>query len=277
MPELPEVETTIRDIRKKIINRKISFVWSDIPQKTAVFSKDGSKALNFQLLKKTIEGERIEAVQRRGKNILILLSGNLVLLIHQKISGHLLFGEWKLENRRWISSQKNMIERVNSYIHFLIKLDNGGMVALSDPRKFAKIELHQSKESLFFKLEEELGPEPLSKNFNFSKFEKAINGSRMAIKKILMDQRRIVGIGNIYADEILWDAKINPFKEARSLTKKNLSDIFKSIGKILNKAIKLKGDSFSDYRLISGEKGGYQKEQKVYQREYGIGYGWRLL
>jgi len=107
----------------------------------------------------------------------------------------------------------------------------------------------------------------LDKKFNFGKLKILIKSEQRKIKQVLMDPSVIAGIGNIYSDEILWKARINPFRETRTLDDKNLKEIYDAMKEVLIKAIELKGDSMSDYRLITGEKGGYQNVQKVYRQE----------
>jgi len=141
MPELPEVETIVRGLRKKIIGKKIKDVWTD-------FKKTVKKPLNFENFKKQIKGKEIKDIKRRGKNILIHLSNDKVLLVHQKMTGHLLVGEWKLKNREWFSEIPGPLrdDSKNKFLHLIFFLDNGKQLALSDLRKFAKVELWDKKE-----------------------------------------------------------------------------------------------------------------------------------
>lgn len=259
MPELPEVETIVRDLQKSIINQKIEDVWSD--NKKVI-----KKPKSFEQFRKEIKGKKIEKVWRRGKNIIFNLSENKALLIHQKLTGHLLVGQWILDNGCWKSKIKGPLqEKVNTYIHLLFTLNNGQMLALSDLRKFAKAELWDRK-----KLEKELsslGPEPLKENFTFKMFQESFQGKKGKIKQVLMDQKVIAGIGNIYSDEILFKAKIHPFKNTSELNQLELKKIYSAIKGILKKAIKLQGTSISDFRNIRGRPGSFNKIRKVYRRE----------
>lgn len=245
MPELPEVETTVRGLQKVLINRTFVDVWTDTPKLV--------KELSFAKFKKEIKDKKIKKVWRRGKNIIFDLSDNYSLLIHQKMTGHLLYDKW------------NKKDKHNSYIHLNFFLDNGKVLALSDLRKFAKVKL-QKTQSLIKELDS-LGPEPLAKGFTFSKFKEALRNKKGKIKQVLMKQEVIVGIGNIYADEILWETKIHPFKDVSKLTEKQLKDIYQSMKKILRKALKMGGTSTSDYRNTKGEKGTFAKVIKAYRRE----------
>ena len=260
MPELPEVETTVRDLKKKILGRTIVEVWSDFPKMI-------KKPESFEQFKKRIKGKRIEKVWRRGKNILIDLSDNKTLLIHQKLTGHLLLGKWKKEKGKWISETKGPLSEdpMNKFLHLIFFLDNKEMLALSDLRKFAKVELVEKKE--IKKELSSLGPEPLSKDFTFEKFQEVLRGKKGKIKQVLMNQEVLAGIGNIYSDEILWQAKIHPLREAKGLKKEELRKIYKAMREILAQAIRLGGESISDFRRPSGEKGGFDKMRKVYRRQ----------
>lgn len=258
MPELPEVETIVRDLKKKVPGRTFFSVWTD-------FSKMIKEPRDFSLFKKEIKGKKIKRIWRRGKNIIFDLSGGFSLLIHQKLTGHLLFGKWKMVNDRWQPLKKGFLEeKVNTYIHLVFNLDNGQMLILSDLRKFAKVELLNEE-----KLKSELnllGPEPLEKDFTFLKFKEILKGKRGRIKQVLMNQAVIAGIGNIYSDEILWKAKIHPFKEVNNLKEKELNRIYKAIKEILKRAIKMRGTSISDFRDTKGRPGFFNKARKVYQR-----------
>jgi formamidopyrimidine-DNA glycosylase len=261
MPELPEVETTVRDLKKKVLGRTFVDSWTDFP-------KNIKKPKNFRDFAAGIKNRKILDAGRRAKNILIYLSGGKIMLIHQKMTGHLLLGKWKKENNRWLPLAEGPISQDprNGFLHLILFLDDGCQLALSDMRKFAKIELWDKaslENSEYFKT---LGPEPLEKDFTLKKFREILP-HKGKIKQILMDQTVISGIGNIYADEILWASGIRPERDVSSLNPAEIKKIHLSIKEILLKSIRLKGDSFSDYRLLSGEKGGYQNVQNVYRRE----------
>jgi len=261
MPELPEVETTIRQLKTEVLNRTFVDFWTDTP-------KIIKKPKNINDFKKQIIGKKILNLRRKGKNIIFDLSESKSLLIHQKLTGHLLFGEWKLLNNKWVPVKKNALaEKINSYIHLLFVFDNNKMMALSDLRKFAKVELWDKDKLENSDVFKKIGIDPMDKNFTFKGLKEILKNKKGPIKKILMNQEIIAGIGNIYSDEILWDSKIHPLTKISSLEDKELKKIYLSIKKILKKAIKLKGESFSDYRLPSGERGNFDKERKVYRRE----------
>lgn len=271
MPELPEVETTIRDLRKKVLGRKIENVWTD-------WKKIVKKPKDFTKFKKEIKRKRIKEIKRRGKNILFKLSGDKTLLVHQKLTGHLLFGKWHQKGRSWEPVKPGSLEDpMNKFLHLIFWLDNREQLALSDLRKFAKVELWDKKDLLESEEFKNLGPEPLEKSFTFQKFQEVLKRKKAAkgeprqrrgkIKQILMDQTVISGIGNIYSDEILFEAKTHPFKEVSRLTQAELKRIYHATKKILKKAIDLRGESISDFRDIEGKKGHFDEIRKVYRRE----------
>ncbi len=262
MPELPEVETIVNDLKKLVIKRKITDIWIDTPKLI--------KHPDLATLKKQIKGLEIKNVSRQGKNILFDLSHDYTLLIHQKMTGHLLYGKWKIEGKKVIPlTNDELRESVNGYIHFILFLDNSYQLALSDLRKFAKIILDKKENILNLKELKKLGPDPLDKNFTFKKFKEVISSAspRAKIKQVLMDQTIIAGIGNIYADEILWWTKIHPLYSIQSLTDNELKKIYQAIKKVLKMGIKYRGASVSDYRDPLGKKGRYDQVRKVYQRE----------
>jgi len=249
VPELPEVETIVRQLNKKAKNLTVKdacFYWRKILKK-------GIPASRFS---KSIKEKKILKVRRKGKNILIDLSGGLTLLIHLKLTGRLLFGE------------KSFIEK-DPYLRFHLELSKNKILVLSDLRKFAKIILDKTEKIENLKELKELGPEPLASDLSIDRFASLINKKKKKIKDWLMDQTMISGIGNIYANEILWEAKVNPFKLASALEKREITKIYQAIKKVLLLAIKNKGATISDemYRDISGNPGEYGEKRKIYQRQ----------
>ena len=261
MPELPEVETTVLGLKKEVLGKKIL----DCIAQTKKIIK---KPKNFELFKKEIKGTMIEKIWRRGKNIIFELSNKKFMLVHLKLTGHFLIGKWKQENKQWIPIDKNEALRdpMNRFLRVIFFLDDGRQLALSDLRKFAKIEI-LTKEELERTLSK-IGPEPLDENFTLEKFKEILGKVKKGkIKKVLMDQEKIAGIGNIYSDEILWESKVHPEKDVRKLKEKEIETIFTAIKKILKKGLENGGESFSDFRKITGERGEFDKERKVYRRE----------
>lgn len=259
MPELPEVETTIRGLKLKVLHGTFIDIWTNYPGLV-------KKPANFLDFKSQIKGKRILALKRAGKNILFELSGNLVMLVHQKMTGHLLFGKWKEENSKWVSQTEGPIksDAQNRFLHLIFFLDNGFQMALSDLRKFAKVELWNESELNTASILKNLGPDALK--IRLTQFKSRLQKKKGKIKQVLMDQSVIAGIGNIYSDEILFEAKVHPAKLASELKENQISAIYKAMKRILALAIKSGGTSISDYRTPTGEKGHFSEKRKVYRK-----------
>ena len=172
--------------------------------------------------------------------------------------------KWKREKNQWVSKIPGPLKEdpMNRFLHFILFLDNGFQLALSDLRKFAKVELLSEKE-LSEELKE-LGPDILK--VSFDEFSKKISSKKKAIKEILMDQRIFSGVGNIYSDEALFLAKIHPLRKSSEIKRSELKKLYFSLRKVLLKAIELGGESISDYRKPNGTKGEFDKLRKVYRK-----------
>jgi formamidopyrimidine-DNA glycosylase len=205
MPELPEVETTVKGLKSKVLKRTFIDVWSD-------WKKTVKKPKDFEQFKKEIKAKKIKKIWRRAKNIIFDLSGGFSLLVHQKMTGHLLVGSWEQINNTWQPTDKKspLNDPYNRFLHLIFFLDNKKIMALSDARKFAKVELWKTEDLLSSKEFLNLGPEPLDKNFTFEKFKEVFKNKKGRIKQVIMNPEIIAGIGNIYASEALWQAKIHP-------------------------------------------------------------------
>ncbi|MBI4992389.1 MAG: bifunctional DNA-formamidopyrimidine glycosylase/DNA-(apurinic or apyrimidinic site) lyase [Candidatus Harrisonbacteria bacterium] len=276
MPELPEVQTIVSDLNKKVRGRRIVGVWFDWPKmlKDPLDQQRNKVAhKHVEVFKKVIKDKKILEVKRRAKNILIYLSGGYMMLVHLKMTGHLIVGRWKVESKKGkemvipLEPREAVEDSYNQYIHLIFYLDSGKMLGYSDVRKFGKAILGNKEQIENLPELQKLGPEPLDKSFEFIKFVKLIKDEKRKIKQVLMDQEVIAGIGNIYSDDILWKAKVHPLKSANKLSIKELNGLWKAMREILSKAVKLRGTSTSDYRDTAGKKGGYTEERLVYQRE----------
>jgi formamidopyrimidine-DNA glycosylase len=250
MPELPEVETTTRGLRKTVLGLTIKDVWTDLATKDKRQHDAIANPKYFVLFKKEVKGKKIKSAGRQAKNILINLSGGKTILIHMKMTGHLLY------NNR------------DKYVHVLFTLSNGKFLAFSDIRKFGKITLLDTKTAHDSRHLKGIGPEPLDKNFTLKDFierlKKKPNGK---IKTVLMDQSVLAGIGNIYSDEILWRTTVHPERRISKIKDKEFKEMFEAMQKILLKSIKLGGDSMSDYINLSGGKGKFQLYHEAYRRK----------
>jgi len=250
MPELPEVQTTVNGLNSTVKGRKIVDVKTTYNSKFYRNKEDIKNPKYFVLFKKRVKGKKILGAERRAKNILIHLSGGETILVHMKMTGHFVYDRPDYP-----------------FTRLDFKLNNNKHLILSDMRKFAKItlvETDQLAESLHLK---HLGPEPLSKNFQFTIFNlQLMKRPKGKIKQVLMDQSLISGIGNIYSDEILWRASVHPLSFPSKIPEKNLKEMFKATKETLRKGIDFGGDSMSDYRNIRGEKGKFQEYHKAYQK-----------
>ncbi|MFA6295454.1 MAG: bifunctional DNA-formamidopyrimidine glycosylase/DNA-(apurinic or apyrimidinic site) lyase [Candidatus Paceibacterota bacterium] len=272
MPELPEVQTTVNGLRHHIIGLTIKDVWSSYNSSYFKGSETIKDLVYFKYFKKEVLGKKIISIERRAKNILINLNNNKTILVHMKMTGHLLFGIYLFKsnnsNDPWEPKEpESLKDPKNRHVRFVITFNNGKHMALSDMRKFAKVTIIDSKtihESNHLK---DLGPEPLDKSFTFQEFNKRLDLRHLGkIKLVLMDQNIISGIGNIYADESLWHTGIHPLEKVQHIASSKRKLLFITIKKILAHGINLGGDSMSDYRNVSGEKGKFQEQHHAYQK-----------
>ena len=277
MPELPEVQTIVNDLKKRVCGRTIIGYWTDTPKLV--------KKPAFGDFIKKIKGQTIIDVQRRGKNILFYLekSGKKKeineMLAHQKMTGHFLVGKWDIVNQdgkeKAIPNVKGPIasDKYNSYIRVIFYLDNEWQLGLSDLRKFAKIMLGTPQEIESSPDLKNLGPDALSREFNSEYLYKILQKRNKAVKPILLEQGVASGVGNIYADEALFISRINPLKKSKSLKKKQVEKLVAAIKSVLKKSLRMRGTSASDYRDTYGKRGSYDKVRLVYDRE---GYPCRI-
>ncbi len=252
MPELPEVETIVRGLRKKIIGKKIVGFWCDHRKIRQKLKGKKQKFLNTKIV----------AAKRRAKYIVIELDNNSAIVIHLRMTGHLLYRP--LDKKKY---DKALKDPYNQYVHFKLKFSNKYELAFSDLRKFGTVEIISKNQLKDFFEAKKLGPEPLKKSFSYEVFKKTVvaHCNARQIKQVLLDQTVLAGIGNIYADEILFDAKIKPTRKTHRLKEAELKKLYTSIKKILTKGIKYRGTSTSDFRDVTGEKGRFQDLIRVYR------------
>mgnify|MGYP001179871593 FL=1 len=248
MPELPEVQTVIEGIKPKILNKKI-----------LDFTKYVSK-LRYpisQSIRKKINGRLVKSIYRRAKYIIIDLENNQSIVIHLGMSGRIVV----------LGSGDNQLSK---HTHFIIKFSNKIELIYIDPRRFGLIKIIPSNLLPKSKIFNHLGIEPLSKEFNERHLKKICEKKKSSIKSTLMNQKNVVGVGNIYASESLFLAKVNPLKVSSQLSIHECNLIVKSVKKVLNKSIKQGGSSINDYAMVSGKLGNYQNKLEVYGREGSI-------
>lgn len=279
MPELPEVHTTVVGIKKKALGLTISDVWTDFNSPFHSQKDNIKNPAFFKVFKRDVVGTKIIDVTRRAKNILIHLSNNKTILIHLKMTGHVMFGEYvydaKLKKDPWSPSpsekNQNLFDSFNKFIHLVFTFSIGGgktkQIVLSDMRKFAKVTLIDTPHLAHSPDLAHLGPEPLEKTFSAQLFkERLLKRPTGKIKSVLMDQTLVAGIGNIYSDEILWRAGVHPERCVQKINNKEFSTMFTATKETLSKGIDFGGDSTSDYRNIDGERGKFQAEHQAYRR-----------
>ena len=243
MPELPEVETIRRSLVSVVTGKQITDVTILLPR---MVRRQGSP---HELIGR-VRGRTVKRVRRRGKSLLCMLDSLDVLIFRLGMTGQLLW------------SHTDCLLGEDKHTHVIIHFEKGEKILFRDIRQFGEMYLVK-KGSLEKTLQ--MGAEPLHKSFTFEALKK-ISASSVKIKHLLMDQKKIAGIGNIYSDEILFEAGIHPCKPASSLKGKELQSLHNAIGTILREAIACKGDTLSDYRTPFGEKGQYQHFHRVYQR-----------
>jgi formamidopyrimidine-DNA glycosylase len=255
MPELPEVQTTVSGLNRAVTGLVINDVWTEYNSPYYHGGDTIKDPTYFKYFKKTIKGSKVTGVTRRAKNILIHLSNNHTILIHMKMTGHVMYGNY------------NKKDPFNKHIRLIFYLSNGKTMELCDTRKFAKVTLLPSATMHETAHLKDLGPEPLEKDFTFKVFKKVINKkSTGKIKLVLMDQSVVAGIGNIYADESLHRASIHPESLVENIPEKSLKELYKAILSTLKMGIDFGGDSMSDYRNIDGERGKFQEKHMAYRR-----------
>ncbi len=244
MPELPEVETIARELAPRLTGRRIR---SAILKKTDVLRRV-SKPRLIQSLK----GNTITGVERRAKHAVIRLRSGHRLVIQPRMTGSLVVHE------------KNLTDDESRYAVLTCALDDGRLFVYRDVRRLGTVWLLDERGWSAY--DARLGPEPLEPAFTAAAFVERMRGTRAAIKKAIMDQKRVVGVGNIYANEALFDARIDPSRSAARLTPADLERLHGTIQDVLRRAIAASGTTVRDYRTGTGEAGSFQFELNVYDR-----------
>ena len=251
MPELPEVEITVRTLKKYIIKQKIHDV--------TIYNGN----LRYKIptnLPKILKSQTINEVKRRSKFILFKTNHNTVLS-HLGMTGRYIIKKNSLKLDTSFYNKKNIIKKHN---HLLIRFNKFSII-YNDIRKFGFIKIYKNNNK-FSRHLSNLGPEPLSKLFNYKYFEQKIKKRRISIKNILMDQKFVSGLGNIYVNEILYASRINPNTSCFKLKKSQIFRILKFTKLILQSSIKKGGSTILNYHNSEGRTGSYQSEFKVYNR-----------
>ena len=274
MPELPEVQTTVSGLTKVLPGLTIEDIWSDMRSSSTLAKNIIKDRGYFPYFKKFALKNKVIFVHRRAKYILIDLENGFTIVIHMKMTGHLMYGKYKQNNAyngkewSWLpkDSNKALLDPYNRHIHVVFTLSDGKHLVFCDSRKFGTITIEKTASLMTGRLSH-LGPEPLEKSFTVSLFkERLLKSPKKPIKTVLMDQAIISGIGNIYSDEMLHTAHINPKRNTKSLNDKEFRLLFSKMQNVLRKGLDFGGDSMSDYRNIEGKRGEFQEKHLVYLR-----------
>ncbi len=271
MPELPEVENLRLGLERVILGQKIRHVKVYKPK---LVSGKGTLRLASSKKKNEFEsgvkGESFIRVERRAKNLIFKLSHNKIILAHLKMSGQFVYSPFEASAKKGKSvigghpielSEK---ELPNKHTHIIFTL-NKGTLYYNDTRMFGYLLYYPSIKAFESKNHfVNYGVEPLSKNFSLQYFIKELKTKKGKIKAVLMDQKIVTGLGNIYADESLFEARIRPDQNASSISRTETEKLYKAIIRILKRAIKVGGSSVATYRLLDDTRGNYAREHKVY-------------
>jgi len=243
MPEAPEVTTIVEELNELVLGTKITNVIVNTSK-----AKSPIKPLSLVDFKELTIGKKITSVTREGKMIIITLDNKTHLLIHLLMTGQL-----------WVQKDRPLYHRVT------FVLSSGQYLHLADKSTWVTIKVFDDKGLANYLSSRNLGMDVLSKNFVLAGFRSLLSTSRK-IHSLLLDQKVVSGLGNIYVNEALFLARIKPDRKANSLTKKEIIALYKAVKKILKEAVKHGGTTFSDYRTPKGNKGNHQNYLKVFKR-----------
>ena len=246
MPELPEVETVCRGLRKPLEGRRLTKVVQRRPN------------LRFPIpdrFPERLTGRTVLRVDRRAKFILITLDDDTVLIVHLGMSGRMTI----------VAAGDAPPPGPHDHVEF--ETDQGMMVRYCDPRRFGLMDLTTADELKDHRMLKSLGPEPLGNAFNAEALDHALTGKRSPIKAALLDQKNVAGLGNIYICEALYRAGISPKRSAHTVPGKRSERLVREIRAVLQEAIEAGGSSLRDYVQASGDLGYFQHRWKVYGRE----------
>ncbi|HSX08711.1 MAG TPA: DNA-formamidopyrimidine glycosylase [Candidatus Saccharimonadales bacterium] len=253
MPELPEVETIRIGLQKYLVGHTIEDVIIHLPKQISGDTK-------------SIIGAKILSVKRFGKGLVITLSNGYSITIHVKMTGQLLYKNSSLSSQPIAGNAKVSVASLpDRYTHVVFKLDKGASLFYRDVRQFGWIRVVRSDLVATEQYFRSLGPEPL-RDLTLDMFQQILSKRKTPIKQLLMDQSLIAGIGNIYANDALFVARIHPKRSANSLTQKEQKLLFLAIEQVLKKGIEVGGASEWSYVDALGKSGRYQEFFQVYRK-----------
>lgn len=242
MPELPEVETTVRGLERVLKGRRLTRVELRRGDLRRPFPED---------LGQRLTGARVVNLGRRAKYGLIATDRGDTMIFHLGMSGH-----WRVDP-----------QDLDKHDHLVIELEDGRRVSLRDPRRFGSVDLVPTNALADWSAFKALGPEPLSGEIDGAWLKRKFDGRTAAVKLLLLDQRVVAGLGNIYACEALFRARIDPRKEAGRVSKRRLDELATAIPAVLDDAIQAGGSTLRDFIAPDGELGYFSKQFDVYGRE----------
>ena len=248
MPELPEVETIVRGLRAPLVGRQVTGVrvgWENLVARPRPELAEGPAVEEFE---RGLVGQRILGLKRRGKYLVFALSGGGSLIVHLRMTGRLMI--------------KDSGDELDKHDHLIFELDDGRELRFNNVRKLGRVYLVDDEDEIVG----ELGPEPLDDDFAAADFAALLSVRRGKIKPLLLNQRFVAGIGNIYADEALFAARIHPERKADSLTAEEIERLYNAIRQVLAQGIQNRGTTFSDYLDAEGREGGNQEYLRVFRR-----------
>jgi formamidopyrimidine-DNA glycosylase len=246
MPELPEAETIVRGLRVVVIGRLI--------ERVQVLYEDVLRVSPARF-GKCVRGRTFTAVERRGKNVVLRLSGSRLLLVNLGMTGRLL--------PQLPDGPPPRFPPTHPALRFHLR--GGGSLVYDDVRRFGSVECLSAEE--WDARSGTLGPEPLSRSFTPARLARDLSRSRAPVRSWLLDQRRVAGVGNIYANEALWRAGIHPRRPANALSRAEAEQLHGSLRDVLTTAIEARGTTLRDYRTAEGEVGEFGLSLAVYGRE----------
>lgn len=250
MPELPEVQTVVTQLGRKITGKVIASFWTDWEKKVLE---------PLPKLRKIVKGAKVLGTRRFGKTIVIDLDNASSLVIHLKMTGHLLYKDQENE------TAKEWQDPTNQFIHHRFTFADGSRVDFSDMRKFGWVDICRTDEVERHRHIEKLGVDALSKEFTAEVLRNfCLRSPKKMIGVLLLEQEKVAGIGNIYRSEALFRAGILPWRPAGKLKPLEVKLLHKKIREVLREAVKLRGTTDGDFRDTAGKRGGFQRRLFVY-------------
>lgn len=244
MPELPEVETVCRGLSPVMVGQKIA----------AIDLHRAGLRIPFPKALAKLRGAKVTGIARRAKYLLLRLDNGQTMIVHLGMSG------------RMVIHAKGKIPEPGKHDHMVLRLSGGGAVFFNDARRFGLVDLVETAQEEAHRFFKALGPEPLARSFTPACLLQAFAGKKIAAKVAIMDQRVVVGVGNIYAAEAFFDARIDPRRKAGDLTTGEIARLVPAVKKVLRRAIAKGGSSLRDYVQADGELGYFQHHFAVYGR-----------